>query len=154
MVFVPVSSEELAGWVGAAYAPDGPAYSATPGLLALFGFDASEDEEADHAALVLASLACVRRGLPRLVVAAEVASLPDAARDDGRVPGEVTVGRVPWRDVRAVFVDDPDDAPTPETFELALGGDLSALDPHPLLWFAPSEVDQLPPLSRPETPGA
>lgn len=150
MVFVPLAADELRTLSAGSLAP-AEAYAATPGLLAAYGFGPGEDEEADHAAQVLASLACVRRGLPRLVAAAEVAALPPATGDSAS--GGVRPGPIAWRDVQALFVDDPDDLPATAALEAAAAGDLAAIESHPLLWFAPSEAGSVLDLLTP-TQGA
>lgn len=139
MVFVPLTADELRTLRDDSL--DVPvAYAATAGLREAYGFGPGEDEEADHAAQVVASVARVREGAPRLVVAAEVSSLP-AATD---APAGAVAGlRLAWRDVRALFVDDPDDLPDAATLAAGADGDLGPLEAYPLLWFAPSEVDHV-----------
>ncbi|GAB3621995.1 hypothetical protein GCM10027418_00770 [Mariniluteicoccus endophyticus] len=136
LVFVPLSADELRALVASGTADVTEAYAADPALYRAYGFDPAEDEEAEHTAQVLASLACVRRGLPRLVVTAEIDRLPEP----GERPGVVRLTRLAWRDATSLFVDDPEDLPDDATLAQAADGELSALDPYPLLWFAPSEA--------------
>lgn len=139
LLFVPLTADELRALRGGSLRA-GQAYAATEALRRAYDLGPADDEEADHAAQVLASLACVRAGVPRLVAAAEVSRLPTATDDPLGAVAPLTVA---WRDIRALFIDDPDEPPTDAVLAEAVGGDLGALAAHPLLWFAPSEVDHV-----------
>lgn len=137
MVFVPADAALLRSLhAGETEIP--LAYAPTGALLTAHGLTAADDEESEQLACILASLQCLAAGRPRLVVAAEVRTLPPELT---AAPGTVGPVRLTWGDVRSLFIDDPLDRPTADHITAVLGGDLSALEAYPLLWFAPSEVD-------------
>lgn len=82
LVFVPVSEDELRVLGGETLGADRPAYTVTPELLAELGYGESDSEDAEYAALVLASVAGLAAHGIRLVVVAEVdPSLVSAGED-------------------------------------------------------------------------
>lgn len=151
MVFVPVSPDEVRALrAGDAFAA-GRAYAATREFREHFGYADDADEDADYAAQVFASLRCLIEGRDRCVLAVEVDRLPAAT---GAIEfGEVARPAVRWRDVRAVFVDDPGARPEIRAYAGTVAGrdvaevwsDDAAVQltlDHDLLWFDPTELDQ------------
>jgi hypothetical protein len=110
-------------------------------------------EELDFVALSNASvLALTVTSDPlRLVVAVEVE--PDDVDDLGGDLGEVSIGRVGWAQVHALFADEPEAAAVVARARAAASGTLGdaliqgpvgdLLDTVDLLWFAPEELDQV-----------
>lgn len=151
LVFIPVDPAAALALRESGAQPTGPAYAATAALRETFGYGAGADEEADYMAQLLAALAGLVAGWDRCVLAVEVTSLPSGT---GALDiGEVTLPRLRWVDVVAVFVDEPGARPAVQAYAQAARGrgvaDLWAdpatqefLSAHPLLWFAPSELDQ------------
>lgn len=134
---------------------DFAAFAATGQMITAHGYRPDEREDADYAAQVYASLA----GLPtiqdpfRLVLAADV---PIARVRDGRADadyGAILVSGLDWRDVTAVFVDEPAAAPAVRAARAAIARlqdpDMDAIlalpavtaltDDHELLWHTPDE---------------
>lgn len=133
-------------------------FAATDALRTAADLGPSDDEQADFVAQTNASLQALLDGTgPRVVIAVDA----DELRVDGQSPyGRVSVPRCAWRDVLAVFVDESEAGPAlarardaiaaADPAEDALGA-VSALDEvttlldeHALLWYLPSEVDDLP----------
>lgn len=151
MVFVPASPGEIRALRRGDERAAESAYAATRELREHFGYAADADEDADYAAQVFASLRCLIEERDRCVLAIELDRLPPPR---GAIEfGEVTGPMVRWRDVRALFVDDPAARPEIRAYAGTIAGrDLIAvwsddaaaqltLD-HDLLWFDPTEVDQ------------
>lgn len=74
LVFIPISAGELDAITGATRMRDRPAYTVTPELLDALGYGPDALEDAEYAAMVLASVAALARSGARLVLVAEVAS--------------------------------------------------------------------------------
>lgn len=151
MVFLPVLPSEVLALRGGEPLPPGSAYAATNSLRAAFDYGPDADEDADFAAQLFASLRCVSDGVDRCLLAAEMENLPP---ESGEVEfGEVARPGVRWRDVRAVFVDDPAEVSAIRAYAESVRGQGLAelwaadethafLDTHHLLWFDPTELDQ------------
>ena len=105
LLFVPVSTGVLADWAGTgtlAGAHRGQAVTA--GLRA--AFQPADDEEAEHIALLVASVAALARSVRRIVAVAEGACRADADGDPEF--GEVVVSDLPWSAVQSLFADEPE----------------------------------------------
>lgn len=72
LVFIPLAAAELPAIMGEVELRDRPAHRVTPELLADLGYGAGAEDEAEYAALVLASVAALARYGERLVLVAEV----------------------------------------------------------------------------------
>lgn len=153
MVFVPLPFDAAVALRGGSAVEGARGFSATPALRAALGADVSE-EEADYAALNAAGVAALAGlvGSRRLVVAVEVT--PDAVTDHGTGLGDVTVDRLRWSQVQALFADEESAAAAVTAAAAGAGGvrvaDALALpavaaltDRYDLLWFAPEELDGL-----------
>lgn len=92
---------------------DRPAHRVTPELLDELGFEPGQEEDAEYATLVLASVAALAAHGERLVLVAEVDSSLITPGDDA-VNGECLVSRVPQSAMTCWFSDsdevDPGDA--------------------------------------------
>jgi len=168
MVFVPLSREDAvllrresvpprtgkSGWLG---------HAATDALMATHEYDPATAEDADFAALCYAGVSALSRTPDPLrlilaldVAASEVTLNPPAG---GVVPdpyGHVSLERIGWPSVTALFADEAAAAAAVAAARAAVAGGLSLedaldlpavatlLDDHDLLWFAPEELDQLP----------
>lgn len=152
MIYVPVGPAEARALRAGEPLPPGPAYAATAALRDAFGFGDEDGEDADYAAQLFASLRCLVAGHDRCVLAVGVGRPPGGT---GEVDfGEVTRPGVRWRDVRAVFVDAPDPRPALRAYARSVRGrDLAAVwadeatarlvQDHDLLWYDPTELDQV-----------
>lgn len=151
LIFVAVTSRAARDLRDIGTQPNGVAYAATAALRESFGYGADADEESDYAAQLFASLAGLLAGWDRCVLAVAVPALPPSTGTADF--GQVDLPPLRWRDVRAVFVDEPDAVPAVRAYaETARGRELAELwaDPatnqfvtdHDLLWFAPEELDQ------------
>ncbi|MDR1808303.1 MAG: hypothetical protein LBR33_10400 [Propionibacteriaceae bacterium] len=158
LVFVPLSPGSLRALADGRPVTAALAWAVTPDFVAATGYTPDEAEEAEHEALLLASLdAFTRHGL-RLVAVAETAATPAA---DPAVPGEVTVPALSWRQVTAFFADDPAESasiaaaaalvgqPLPAALDSPVTPDLMAV---PLLWYDKTELDRTP-ITLPTTTG-
>ncbi len=88
LVFIPISSAELGVFAGRPPIVDRTAYTATPQLLAELEYTEDQMEDAEHAAMVLASVAGLSAHGERVVVVAEVDSSlikPGVDPDNGQV---------------------------------------------------------------------
>lgn len=88
LVFIPIASDELSVFVGRPAVVDRTAYTVTPELLAELGYGQDDLEDAEHAAMVLASVAGLSAHGERVVVVAEVEPdrvLPGIDPDNGQV---------------------------------------------------------------------
>ncbi len=72
LVFIPIARDELAAIDGSVQLTGRAAHRVTPELLAALGYTAGQEEDAEYAALVLASVAALTRFGERLVLVAEV----------------------------------------------------------------------------------
>jgi hypothetical protein len=93
----------------------------------------ADAEEVEYAALHHAGEYATDTGPQRLVLAADVD--PGQLVETGDGWGGVTVEGLAWRQVSALFADEP----------LAAGA-VTGADDSDLLWFAPQELDQLRPV--------
>jgi len=163
MVFLPVQPVEVRAVRAGEDLGPGAAYAATATLRHTFDYGEKADEDADFAAQIFASLRCLIDGRDRLLLAAEVTNLPPEC---GEVTfGEVTRPRVQWRDVRAIFLDEPESRDALRAYATTARGRTLAeiwadeathdlLEHHHLLWFDPTELDQaLAGLGDPPTKG-
>jgi len=154
MVFVPVDRED------ARRLRDGQELTSLRGCAATAGLARAADpdagsEELDFIALSNASVLAlsVTSDPLRLVLAVDVN--PGEVAELGGDLGEVSVGRVGWGQVQALFVDEPGaaDAVARARVGPGAGGTLAdAMVEEPvaallaaadLLWFAPQELDQV-----------
>ncbi|WP_432558001.1 DUF6912 family protein [Granulicoccus sp. GXG6511] len=151
MVFIPADPTDVGALRDGSSLRPGAAYAATPTLRTTFDYGPDADEDADFAAQLFASLRCLIDGRVRLLLAAEIAQLP--AETGEKEFGEVARPEITWRDVRAVFTDDPVSLPAVRAYADTTHGrtlaDLWAddathkfLEHHHLLWFDPTELDQ------------
>lgn len=154
LTFVPVTpAEALAlGREGTEPACPRPAFAVTPELVAALGYTPDQGEDAEYAALVLASVWSLAHAGVRLVLVAELApdlvSEPDDADADN---GEVRVSGVPRGSVVAWFGDEPQAAAlVAAAASAAKGHDIDTaweqpavqelITQHDLLWHAADEL--------------
>jgi hypothetical protein len=150
LVFLPVTAADLATWATTGVLP-GPrrGYAVTPGLLA--AFEPVDDEDAEHLALLVASVAGLAGNGVRLVAVAEGAASPVL---HGAVDfGEVRLGDLSFQSVQSLFVDEPAAPGLPAAATAAAGLPLQAawddaavvalLEEADLLWHGPGEWDNL-----------
>ena len=106
LVFIPISSEELDVLTGRIPVEHRRAYTVTPDLLRELDYTADMAEEAESAALVLASIAGLTEYGERCVVVAEVdPTLVEPG--EGSLNGECLLTRCPHTAMTAWFVDAP-----------------------------------------------
>ncbi len=106
LVFIPVSAAELDVLAGAVTFADRTAYAVTDDLLEELGYDATDSEDAEYAALVLASVAGLAANGERLIVVADVpADLVQPGEDSPN--GEILLTRLPTTAITAWFADEP-----------------------------------------------
>lgn len=107
LVFIPVAVDELAAIVGSTSLDGRKAHAVTPELLEALGYAPDDVEDAEYAALVLASVAGLARFGHRCVIVADV---PAAAVQPGEDPenGEVVVAQVPRSSITCWFSEHPD----------------------------------------------
>ncbi|MCC6498623.1 MAG: hypothetical protein IT193_20465 [Propionibacteriaceae bacterium] len=150
LLFLPVDGAQLAEWAAAGVLT-GPltAYAVTPGLVA--AFEPADAEEAEHLALLVASIAALAASGARQVAVVEAEARPVAggATDFG----EVTTGDLRFGAVASLFADEPA-APGLAAAAAAVAGlPLQAAWDHPavitlleeadLLWHGPGEWESL-----------
>ena len=82
LVFIPIARDELAAIEGTPQLTDRPAHRVTPELLAALGYTIGQEEEAEYAALTLASVSALARFGERLVLVAEIPGSSVVAGDD------------------------------------------------------------------------
>ena len=82
LVFIPVSRDELAAIDGSVRLTGRAAHRVTPELLAALEYTVGQEEDAEYAALVLASVAALTRFGERLVLVAEVDASLITSGDD------------------------------------------------------------------------
>ena len=82
LVFIPVARDELVAIDGSIQLTGREAHRVTPELLAALGYTAEQQEDAEYAALVLASVAALTKFGERLVLVAEVAGSLVVSGDD------------------------------------------------------------------------
>lgn len=105
-MFIPIAAEELGILAGDPAVADRPAYTVTPELLEELEYTEAEAEDAEYAALVLASIAGLSEYGTRLVVVAEVDPALIAASDDP-ANGRVTLTGCPPSAMTAWFCEEP-----------------------------------------------
>lgn len=153
LVFLPLTPEQAEAIIGPARGGvvlPGPmdGFAATPELYETFDLGLDEDEDAEHAALLVASVSALCRTGRRVVLVADlmdVAAAPDPAV---RANGGVTTGAVPRSRCTAWFADEPEATVVPAA-AAAAGLDLDAawqlpevqhlLEHHDLLWHGMDE---------------
>ncbi len=150
LFFVPLSGDELSRWAGAGVLT-GPVrgHAVTDGLRAAFGPD--DDEEAEHIALLVASVASLAAGGRRLVAVLEASTAPVSGGDPDF--GEVQAGTLAWTSVQSLFADDADvpgldaSAVAARGLELAQAWDepavVALLEGADLLWHGAGEWKSL-----------
>lgn len=107
LVFVPIARTELDAIAGQTQLRDRPAHRVTPELLEELGFESDQQEDAEYATLVLASVAALATHGERLVLVAEVdASFISPGED--LVNGACVVSRVPQAAMTCWFGDSDD----------------------------------------------
>ena len=106
LVFIPIAADELGVLLGDPAVEDRPAYTVTPELLEELGYTEAESEDAEYAALVLASVAGLAAHGVRLVVVAEV---DPALVGPGEDPdnGQIVLTSCPASAIAAWFADEP-----------------------------------------------
>lgn len=103
LVFIPVTAGELSSWAESGVLPGSrTGYSATFGLSEAFGI--TDPEQAEHVAMLAASVAALAASGRRLVAVAEANAEPGAEADFG----EVVVADLAWTSVQSLFADEPD----------------------------------------------
>ena len=142
LVFIPIAEGELGVLAGDLPVVNRPAYTVTPELLAELGYLVAESEDAEYAALILASLAGLTTHGVRLVVVAEVTTdLTGRAEDPSN--GEVRLSSCPVSAMTAWFaeeegVDFADAAAIARGLTIDQAWDLpevqALLQSHELLW--------------------
>jgi hypothetical protein len=142
LVFIPIAADELGVLVGDPAVEDRPAYTVTPELLDELGYTEADSEDAEYAALVLASVAGLAAHGVRLVVVAEVdPALISASVDPAN--GGVILRSCPTGAMTAWFADEPgvdvaDAAAIARGLSIDLAWDLpqvqELLQEHELLW--------------------
>lgn len=150
IVFTPLSRPDLAALREAPMGGPIASHAATPGLYETFSLGPADDEEAERTALLIAGLSGLLIDEVRIVVVSED---PDPL-DDETAFGEVTLSRLSWSDVTAIFADDPAAAPAvakaaAAAHGLGLDGGWDAepvqtfMTEHDLLWYGPEEIGTL-----------
>lgn len=150
LVFVPVSPSALADWARGGVLPGAVrAHAVTPGLRAAFVPD--DEEEAEHIALLVASVAGLRAHGARLVAVAGT-GVPLVPAGDADF-GEVEVRDLPFSAVQSLFADEPGAAALVTAAAQAPAEDLAQawdapavvalLEGADLLWHGPGEWDSL-----------
>ncbi|HEY3340150.1 MAG TPA: hypothetical protein VGK18_16745 [Propionicimonas sp.] len=140
LLFLPVTSAQLADWQAAGMLA-GPlkAYAATPGLVA--AFEASDAEEAEHLALLVASVAALAASGVRQVAVLEGAAEPMADADVDF--GAVVTGDLRFDAVQSLFADEPDAPGLAEAAGAARGLSLQDAWNHPAVTVLLEEGDLL-----------
>lgn len=107
LVFVPIAREELDAIVGKRELTQRQAHCVTTDLLDELGYEQGQDEQAEYAAMVLASVASLTRFGERIVLVAEVPShlVRPAAQT---INGACQVTAVPLESMTCWFADAPD----------------------------------------------
>lgn len=105
-MFIPVAGDELAAIDGSVQLRDRVAHTVTPELMAALGYGPGETEDAEYAAMTLASVTALARHGARLVLVAEV---PPEAVSAGADPenGDCVVAAVDSREITCWFAEAP-----------------------------------------------
>jgi hypothetical protein len=106
LVFIPIAPDEMGALAGRSELVDRTAYSVTPELLEELGYGAEETEDAEYAALILASVAGLAAHGTRLIVVAEVDPASVEPGDDP-TNGQVRLRSCPASAITAWFADEP-----------------------------------------------
>lgn len=106
LVFLPIAAEELDLLGEGPGAGQRVAYTVTPELLDELGYDEADSEDAEYAALVLASVAALTRYGQRWVIVAEVDPGLVQPGDDP-ANGEVLLSQCPRAAMTAWFCEEP-----------------------------------------------
>lgn len=106
LVFIPVASSELGMLTGDPVVENRVAYAVTPELMAELEYSDDEIEDAEHAAMVLASVAGLATFGERVVVVAELDSSLVRPGEDA-ANGEVLLSRCPASAMTAWFAEEP-----------------------------------------------
>ena len=145
LVFVPVSSDELAAWATQGTLA-GPrlAFAVTPAFMDAFGYASPTDEDAEHEVLRTASVESLIEHGRRMVVVAQA-----SAGSPGDLFGRIHVGDLAYTSVLSIFRDDPNArevaALAPVVQDMTLERALDAVDVQrmlcdvELLWYGPTE---------------
>jgi hypothetical protein len=140
LLFLPVTGAQLADWAAAGVLA-GPlkAYAATTGLSA--AFEPSDDEEAEHLALLVASVAALAASGVRQVAVLEGAAEPIT---DGDVDfGAVVTGDLRFEAIQSLFADEPEAPGLAEAATAAMGLTLQDAWNHPAVTVLLEEGDLL-----------
>lgn len=150
LLFLPVNGAQLADWAAAGVLA-GPltAYAVSPGMLA--AFEPADAEEADHLALLVASIAAMAANGARQVAVVEAEAEPVTAGDTDF--GQVTCGDLRFQAITSLFADEPD-APGLAAAAAAVEGlplqeawdhpaVIALLEEADLLWHGPGEWQSL-----------
>lgn len=140
LLFVPVTGGQLADWAAAGVLA-GPlrAYAATPGLLA--AFEPGDAEEAEHLALLVASVASLSATGVRQVAVVEGDAEPAATGDTDF--GEVVAADLRFDAIASLFADEPDAPGLGAAVAAAAGLPLQAAWDHPAVTTLLQEADLL-----------
>lgn len=144
LLFIPLTPAELAAWAGGGRLDwPRPGFTANADLRA--AFETGDEEEAEHIALLVASVAGLARHGVRLVVVAEGVGEPSGDPDFG----ELRVSELPYAAVQAIFAEEADPAAVRPAASAASGRELAAawddpavialLENADLLWHGPQE---------------
>ncbi len=140
LLFLPVTGAQLADWQAAGVLA-GPlkAYAVTPGLRT--AFEAADDEEAEHLALLVASVAALAASGVRQVAVLEGEAEPmlDADVDFGAV----VTPDLRFDAIQSLFADEPDAPGLAEAADAAMGLSLEDAWNHPAVTVLLEEGDLL-----------
>jgi hypothetical protein len=150
VIFVGSTRARLEAWRAGDERVVDACFAATPTLLSAHGYGPKETEDAEYAAQQYAGMASLLLGPRRWVAAAEVG----AVADTGSPYGQVQVASLRWRDVRAIFTDEPEALDDLARLAATVAGRtlaevladaavLDAADEHDLLWYTPDELDRV-----------
>ncbi|MDO5676659.1 MAG: hypothetical protein Q4G35_04020 [Propionibacteriaceae bacterium] len=106
LVFIPVASDELGMFAGKPPVVDRTAYAVTPELLRELEYGEDEIEDAEHAAMVLASVAGLATHGERVVVVAEVDSAHVSPGVDP-LNGQIVLAQCPPSAMISWFSEEP-----------------------------------------------
>lgn len=147
-MFVPIAPADVPRAASTILAGPVPAYSATRELADAFGYTPDMDEDAEHAALVLASVTGLIRYGRRVVLVADVPPGVVAPGDDP-ANGAVTLERLEPRWIVSWFTDEASvdvtgAASAASGLDLDDAWDVAAVQElvasHDLLWHGPAEL--------------
>lgn len=156
IVYLPATPDEAVRLRDGGDLPARRGYAVTPALLEAAGFSPREAEDAGYTALCHAGVQALvdRAAEPlerRLIIAAE----PESIKDLADPYGAVEVGGLRWRNVLALYADEPDAAAAVRKAAAAVEPGESVADAlarpevdallqdHDLLWYDPTELDRI-----------